>query len=140
MKPSTAGSVADAVAGAGGDGLGDRVLGGVLEGTGEAEDLVDVDAVDRDHVDEGHAAGGDGAGLVEDDGVDLPGRLEDLGALDEDAELRAAAGSDEERGGGGEAEGAGAGDDQDGDAGGERGGGGLAGPEPEAEGPDGEAR
>ena len=134
------GEGADPLAGAGGDGLGDRVLGGVLEGTGEAEDLVGVDAVDGDHVDERHAAGGDGAGLVEDDGVDLPGRLEDLGALDEDAELRAAAGPDEQRRGGGEAEGAGAGDDQDGDAGGERGGGGLAGPEPEPEGARGRGR
>ena len=60
--------------------------------------------------------GGDGAGLVEDDRVDLPGRLEHLRALDEDPELRAASGPDEKRGGGGEAEGAGAGDDQHGDA------------------------
>ena len=132
------GQRADAVAGAGGDGLGDGVLGGVLERAGEAQHLVGVDAVDRDDVDERHAAGGDGAGLVEDDGVDLAGRLEDLRALDEDAELRAAAGADEQSGGGGEAEGAGAGDDEDGDGGGERGGGGLAGAEPEAEGADGE--
>ena len=60
------------------------------------------------------------------------------GSLDEDAELGAAAGADEQGGRGGEAEGAGAGDDQHGDAGGERGGGGLAGAEPEPEGADGE--
>ena len=42
------GQCADLLAGAGGDGLGDGVLGGVLEGTGEAEDLVGVDAVDGD--------------------------------------------------------------------------------------------
>ena len=126
----------DAVAGAGGDGLGDRMLGGVLEGTGEPQDLVDVDTVGRDHLDQRHAAGGDGPGLVQHDGVDLAGRLEDLRALDEDAELRTAAGADEQRGGGGEAEGAGAGDDEDGDGGGERGGGRLAGAEPEPEGPD----
>ena len=89
-------------------------------------------------VDECHAAGGDGAGLVQDDGVDLPGRFEDLGALDQDAELGAAAGPDEQRRGGGEAEGARAGDDQDGNAGGQRGGGGLAGAEPEPEGAQGE--
>ena len=128
------GEGADPFAGAGRDGLGDGVLGGVLEGTGEAEDLVGVDAVDGDHVDECHAAGGDGAGLVEHDGVDLAGRFEDLGALDQDAELGAAAGPDEQRRRGGEAEGARAGDDQDGHGGGERGGGGLAGAEPEPEG------
>ena len=132
------GQAADAVAGGGGDGLGDGVLGGVLEGTDEAEHLVAVGAVDGDDVDERHAAGGDGAGLVEHDGVDLSGRFEDLWSLDEDPELGAAAGADEQRGRGGETEGAGAGDDQHGDGGGERGGGGLAGPEPEPEGPDGE--
>ena len=46
-----------------------------------------------------HVPGGDGAGLVEHDGVDPAGGLEDLRALDEDAELRAAAGADEQRGG-----------------------------------------
>ena len=134
VKPSTPGSCADSVAGGGGDGLGDRVFGGVLEGAGEAQHVVGVDAVDGDDVDEGHAAGGDGAGLVEHDGVDPAGRFEDLGSLDEDAELRAAAGADEERGRCGQPEGAGAGDDQHGDAGGEGGGGRLAGAEPEPEG------
>ena len=42
------GECADLLAGAGGDGLGDGVLGSVLEGAGEAEDLVGVDAVDGD--------------------------------------------------------------------------------------------
>ena len=42
------GQCADPLAGAGGDGLGDGVLGGVLEGTGESEDLVGVVAVDGD--------------------------------------------------------------------------------------------
>ena len=41
----------------------------------------------RRHVDERHLAGGDGAGLVEDDRVDAPGRLEHLGAADEDPQL-----------------------------------------------------
>ena len=43
---------------------------------------------------QGHPAGGDGAGLVEHDGVDPAGGLEHLGALDQDAELGAAAGAD----------------------------------------------
>jgi hypothetical protein len=41
--------------------------------------------------------GGDGAGLVEHDGVDAAGRLEHLGPLMRIAELRAAAGADEQR-------------------------------------------
>ena len=53
-------------------------------------------------------------------GVDLPGRLEHLGALDQDAELGAAAGADQQRGGRGQAQRAGAGDDQHRDGGGER--------------------
>jgi hypothetical protein len=66
-----------------------------------------------------HLTGGDGAGLVQDDGVGPPGGLQDFRALDEDAELGAASGADEQRGGRGESQGAGAGDDEDGDRGGE---------------------
>ena len=65
-------------------------------------------------------------------------RFEHVGSLDEDAELRAAAAADEQRGRGGEAERARAGDDQHRDRGGERSGGGFAGTEPVAERPDGE--
>ena len=53
-------------------------------------------------------------------GVDAPGRLEDLGALDEDAELGAPAGTDQQRGGCRQAERARAGDDQHRHRGGER--------------------
>ncbi len=45
-RPAASG--ADPVAGAGGDGLGDRVLGGVLERAGEAQHLVGVGAVGGD--------------------------------------------------------------------------------------------
>ena len=109
-----------------------------FERADEPQHLVALDALDRDDLDERHLAGGDGAGLVEHDGVDLPGRLEHLGALDEDAELRAAAGADQQRGRRGQPERARAGDDQHGDGGGERGRGGLAAAEPEPEGGDGE--
>ena len=44
-----------------------------------------------------HLAGGDGAGLVEHDRVDAAGGLQDLGALDQQAELGAAAGADHQR-------------------------------------------
>ena len=60
-----------------------------------------------------------------------PGGLQHLGALDQQAELGAAAGADHERRRGGEAERAGAGDDEDGDRGGERERRALAGAEPE---------
>ena len=79
-KDSTAGSSTPR-AGAGGDGLGDRVLGGVLERAGESQAPRRGGAVGGDDVDERHPAGGDGAGLVEHDRVDLAGRLEHLGPL-----------------------------------------------------------
>ena len=92
-------------------------------------------ALGRDHVDQRHAAGGDRAGLVEHDRVDPAGRLQHLGALDEDAELGAPARADHEGGRRGQAQGARAGDDQDRHRGGERGGGAVGGsrrdPEPE---------
>ena len=63
---------------------------------------------------------GDGAGLVQHDGVDPPGRLQHLGALDQDAQLGAATGADQQGGRRGQAQGARAGDDQHRDGGGER--------------------
>ena len=68
-----------------------------------------------------HLPRGEGAGLVEHHGVDPPGRLQHLRALDQHAELRAAAGADEQRRGRGQAQRARAGDDQHGDRGRERG-------------------
>ena len=97
-----------------------------------------VDAVGDGDLDEGHLAGGDRAGLVEHDGVDRARGLQDLGALDEQPELGAAAGADHQRGRGGQSERARAGDDEHGDGGGERERGALAGAEPEAERGDGE--
>ena len=69
-----------------------------------------------------HPAGRHGAGLVEHDGVDRAGRPRAPPVPDQDAELRAAAGADQQRGRRRQAERAGAGDDQHGDRGGERGG------------------
>jgi hypothetical protein len=119
-----------ALAGVLGDGAPDGVLGGVLEGAGDGEHLLEGLTLGRVDLADAHVAGGHGAGLVEDDGVDAAGGLQDLWAFDEDAELCAATGADEQRCGGGEPEGAGAGDDQDGDGGGEGRGGGVAGDEP----------
>ena len=67
-----------------------------------------------------HAPARDGAGLVEHDRVDAARRLEHLGPLDQDAELRAAAGADEQRRRRREPERAGAGDDQHRDGGRQR--------------------
>ncbi len=87
---------------------GDRVLRGVLQRPGQAQHVGLLGALRGVHGEQRHAAGGDGAGLVEDDGVDLAGGLQDLRALDEDAELRAPPGADHERGRSGQAQGAGA--------------------------------
>ena len=109
----------------------DRVLGGVLERAGQPQHLgVAARTVD---VHERHPAGGDRAGLVEHDRVDAAGGLEHLGALDQEPELCAAAGADQQRGRRGEPERARAGDDQDGDGGGEGERGVLAAPSQHAE-------
>ena len=138
-KPSTARERAELVARRRGDRAGDRVLGGVLERARQAQRLGAVGAVRGGDADELHAPGRDRAGLVEHDRVDAAGGLEHLGALDEQAELRAAPGADEQRGGRGEPERARAGDDQHRDGGAERERRGLARAEPEAERGDGEA-
>ena len=132
-KSSTGLSWPGVLAGGVCDRFGNGVFGGVFEGTDEAEHLVAVGAVDRDDIDECHLTGGDGAGLVEHDGVDPSGRLEDLWSFDEDPELRPASGADEQCCRCCQAECARAGDDQHGDRCGEGGGRGLAGSQPEAE-------
>ena len=63
-----------------------------------------VDAGSGHHVGELHPTFGDGAGLVEHRGVDRPGRLQHLTALDHDAELRAPPGADHDGGRGREAQ------------------------------------
>lgn len=121
-----------------GDGTGDRMLGGVLQRACQPQDFGLVGAVGGAHGQQGHAPGGDGAGLVEDDGVDPARGLQYLRALDQDAQLGAASGADQQRGRRGQPQGAGAGDDQYGDGGGERGREPGAVAEPEAEGAQGE--
>ena len=104
-----------AARGRGDDGPRDRVLAAGLDGGGGPQRLVLGQPAGGGHVDEGHLAGGDGAGLVEHDGVDAPGVLEHVGALDQDAEARPAPGAHQQRGRGREAQRAGAGDDEHGD-------------------------
>ena len=76
-------------------------------------------AVRDDDADESHLSGRDGTGLVEDDRVNAPRRHEHLRPLDQQAELRAASGTDEQRRWCRDPERARAGDDQNGDGGGE---------------------
>ena len=110
----------------------DRVLGAVLSAPTSAQRLVLVDAVGDDDALQRHPPLRQRAGLVEHDRVDAARRLEDLRALDEQPELGAAAGADEQRRRRREAERARAGDDQHGDGRGERDAG-LARADPEAE-------
>ena len=111
-KSSTAGSVPHLGPGSAGDGARDRVLTGGFERTGDPQHLGAIDVGAWIDVDQRHHAGRDGAGLVEHDRVDLTGRLEHLGTLDQQPELGAAPGADEQGCGRGEAERARAGDDQ----------------------------
>ncbi len=127
------GQLARALGGASGDRLGDGVLGGVLKGSRQAKYARLVLALREMHVGQGHLAFGDRAGLVEHDGVDRAGGFQDLGPLDQNAELGSPARTDQQRGRGGQAEGAGAGDDQYGHRGGERGADAVSGAEPETE-------
>ncbi len=71
--------------------LRDRVLRGVLDGAGPAQQLPFVDTGRGEHVDETHLSFGDRARLVEHRRVDGPGGFEHLTALDHDAELCAPA-------------------------------------------------
>ena len=136
---STGGSAPPSLRAALGDRAGDRVLRGVLERADEAQQLGAVAVAGRDDdVAQLHAPGRDGAGLVEHDRVDAPRRLQHLGALDQDAELGAAARADEQRRRRRESERARAGDDQHGDGGRDREGRARAAAEPEAERGDGE--
>ena len=87
----------------------------MLERADDPQRLGPRRAGDRDHVDERQLALGDRARLVEHDRVDPTGRFEHLRPFDQDAELRAAAGADEQRRRRCEAECARARDDQHGD-------------------------
>ena len=96
------------------------MLGGLLDRAGVAEQVGAAGPGNRLDGGHGHLAGGDRPGLVQDHGVDGAGGLQGLVALDEDAELGAAAGGHHQGGRGGQAERARAGDDQHGQGGAER--------------------
>jgi hypothetical protein len=95
-----------------GDSVRDGVLGGALQRPDQAQRLLAVDALGECDVGKAHLAGGDGPGLIEHDRVHAAGGLEDLGALNQQPELGAAAGADHQCRRRGESERARAGDDQ----------------------------
>ena len=115
------------------DGPGDRMLRRVLRGRDDSAERGRLDAGRDLRTHERHPAGRDGSGLVEHGDVDAPRRLEHLATLDDDAELRAAPGSDHDRGGRREPERTGAGDDQHGYRRGERVVGRVTGEQPDRE-------
>ncbi len=118
---------------AGRDRATDGMLRGALQGRCQASYVVDGLALAGRHLHEHEPAGGDGACLVEHDGVDPAGVLQDLRSADQDAELGTTTGADHQRRRRGQPERAGAGDDQHGHGGGERGRRAGSSAEPEAE-------
>ena len=111
------GDVEPSAAGAGHDRPADGVLGADLGRRRPGQHLVAVHTLPGDHVGERHLPHREGARLVEHDGVDALGPLEDLAPLDEHAQAGAPAGADHDRHRRGQAEGARAGDDEHGDGG-----------------------
>ncbi len=122
MKLSTGADVPLSVRAIHRDRLGDRVLARVLGGAGEPQQLLAVEAVGGECSGDPHLPLRHGARLVEHDRGDPPGLLQDLGPLDQDPELGAAAGADHQRGRRRETERTRAGDDQHRNCGRERGG------------------
>ena len=97
------------------DRAGDRMLRGVLDGSDEPQRLARSTPSAATTSTSAILPSVTVPRLVEDDRVDATRRLEHLRALDQDPELRAAAGADEQRGRRRESERTRAGDDQDGD-------------------------
>ena len=128
------GQRSDLIRRAPGDRLRDRMLRGVFDGTGHPQHLGAIGADGRVDIEQRHPAGGHGAGLVQHDGVDRPGGLQYLRPPDQDPELRAASGADQQRGRRRESQGTRARDDQHGNRRGERCRDREAGPEPAGQG------
>ena len=90
------------------------MFGAGLHGGGQRENLLGCPPVGGGYRGDGEVAGGQGAGLVEDDGVDGPDGLQCAVSLEEDAQLRAAPGGHHHGRRGRQPECARAGDDQHG--------------------------
>ncbi|MNJ45480.1 hypothetical protein D3C77_405760 [compost metagenome] len=96
------------------EGAGDRVFGAVLKGGGERQALVSILLAQRTNAAQSQASFGQGAGLVEDDCVDLVQAFQHMAAGQQQAELVQGAGGGRECGRGGQRQCAGAGGDQHG--------------------------
>ena len=96
--------------------VGEGVFAGLLDGGSEDDERVAIHGGAARELDRCGArpALGDGARLVEQHEVDLLAPLDGLTAAHQDAELRAATGTNHDGGGNGESHGAGAGNDEDG--------------------------
>jgi hypothetical protein len=82
---------------------------------GKAQQLVGLDAAHREEIGDAEAAAGQGAGLVEEDGIDAGDILQGRSALEKDAAPQADGTADHDRGRRRQTESTGAGDDDDGD-------------------------
>ncbi len=111
-KPRTSGSSMPRSAAAATMALRDRVLAAALDGGGETQDVLLVEAMGRRHCDDPGPALGERARLVDHQRVDLFQLFSAAASFIEHALLRAAADADHDRHRRGEAERAGAGDDQ----------------------------
>ena len=98
------------------DGFGNRVLRACLDGGGIGDHGGFVEALGSNDLGHAHHTGGYSAGLIQNNGVDLLGGLQDFRTLNQQAQLRAAAGANQNCGWGGKTHRARAGDDQHGDS------------------------
>ena len=78
------------------DGVGEGMVGSLLGGGGDAEQVAFRVAGEGVHGCEHRAAHGEGPGFVEDDGVEMGEAFESFTAFEEDSELRTAADGDGE--------------------------------------------
>ena len=106
--------------GAGHDSLSQGMFGAPLQRGGQAEQMRALDAVDRLHVSQAWATLGQGAGLVDDQHVDLREALQRLGVADQHAGMGAAPRGHHDRHRRGQAQCTGAGNDQHGYSGNKR--------------------
>ena len=88
------------------------MFGTALQGRGQRQQLVLLNAFDRHLRGDRRPALGEGAGLVQHDGVELAGALQGLAVADQDAHLRRAAHADHDGDRRGQPQGAGTGDHQ----------------------------
>ncbi len=98
--------------GLGHDGIGQRMLAALVQAGRQVQHLVGVEALEGHDFLERGASFGEGAGLVDDEGIDAAHVLDGLGIAEQHAHLCRLAGGDHDRHRRGQTQRAGAGDDQ----------------------------